>query len=104
MPAVILIKPFFSVPAELRTPPVPSWDATYNITQSTIIMPCNLSGYFDPEMAARFAGEARQTSNLNFMITTASNPAPCKVLTLCPVHPHLCDSAVAAVVDYDWSK
>ena len=33
----------------------PSWPPTYNITRSTIIMPCNLSGYFDYSIAGQFA-------------------------------------------------
>jgi len=35
--------------------PCPSWEPTWNITRSTIIMPCNLSGYFDPKIAGQFA-------------------------------------------------
>ena len=36
-------------------PVLPSWEPTWNITRSTIIMPCNLSGYFDQDIAGRFA-------------------------------------------------
>ena len=35
--------------------PCPSWPQTWNITRSTIIMPCNYSGYFDYKIAGRFA-------------------------------------------------
>ena len=35
--------------------PCPSWPQTWNITRSTIIMPCNFSGYFDYKIAGRFA-------------------------------------------------
>ena len=30
------------------------WSPTYNMSMSTIIMPCNTSGYFDPGAAARY--------------------------------------------------
>jgi hypothetical protein len=35
--------------------PCPSWAPTWNITRSTIIMPCNYSGYFDYTIAGKFA-------------------------------------------------
>ena len=39
-------------------------------------MPCNLSGYFDPEMAARFAGETvQQLQYLDY-------PSPLKTMKL----------------------
>jgi hypothetical protein len=33
---------------------VPSWPATYEMSRSTIFMPCNYSGYFDPGIAAQW--------------------------------------------------
>ena len=33
---------------------LPSWPATYNMSMSTVFMPCNYSGYFDPAYAARW--------------------------------------------------
>ena len=42
-------------PSSCGFSPCPSWAPTWNITQSTIIMPCNLSGYFDYSIAGRFA-------------------------------------------------
>ena len=33
---------------------LPTWNVTYNAQQSTIFMPCNYSGYFDPAFAASF--------------------------------------------------
>ena len=32
---------------------VPRWPPTYNMSQSTFLMPCNYSGFFDPEIGAR---------------------------------------------------
>ena len=31
-----------------------SWSPTYNMSLSTIIMPCNTSGYFNPDAAAKY--------------------------------------------------
>ena len=42
-------------PPPAPPPVLPSWEPTWNITRSTIIMPCNLSGYFDQDIAGRFA-------------------------------------------------
>jgi hypothetical protein len=33
---------------------VPSWPATYQMNRSTIIQPCNDSGYFDPQFGGQF--------------------------------------------------
>ena len=33
---------------------VPKWKPTYNMTQSTVVMPCNESGFADPELFSRF--------------------------------------------------
>ena len=33
---------------------VPRWTPTYNMTRSTIVMPCNESGFSDPHLFARF--------------------------------------------------
>lgn len=33
---------------------LPKWTATYNMSLSTIIMPCNTSGYYDAAVAAQF--------------------------------------------------
>ena len=37
-----------------RTPVLPRWQHTYNMSRSTILMPCNDSGYTDPEIAGRW--------------------------------------------------
>ena len=34
-------------------PAVPPWPPTWQMNLSTIIQPCNSSGYFDPEAAAQ---------------------------------------------------
>ena len=36
------------------SPDVPKWQHTYNMTQSTVVMPCNESGYADPKLFSRF--------------------------------------------------
>eukprot|EP00937_MAST-01D_sp_MAST-1D-sp2_P007467 g7467.t1 len=33
---------------------LPSWPATYNLSRSTFLMPCNYSGFFDPQQAAAY--------------------------------------------------
>jgi hypothetical protein len=33
---------------------VPSWPATYQMNRSTIFMPCNNSGFFDPQYSGQF--------------------------------------------------
>ena len=33
---------------------VPKWTPTYNMSRSTIFMPCNYSGHYDPAVAAKF--------------------------------------------------
>ena len=33
---------------------VPKWEPTYNMSLSTIVMPCNFSGYTDAALAAKF--------------------------------------------------
>lgn len=35
-------------------PPTPYWEPTWDMKMSTIIMPCNTSGWFDPAFAARY--------------------------------------------------
>lgn len=36
------------------SPAVPKWKPTYMMNESTIFMPCNYSGWFDPAFAAKF--------------------------------------------------
>jgi hypothetical protein len=33
---------------------IPKWKPTYNMSRSTIFMPCNYSGHYDPAVAAKF--------------------------------------------------
>ncbi len=33
---------------------VPKWTPTYDMQQSTVIMPCNYSGFFDPQFLSQF--------------------------------------------------
>eukprot|EP01044_Picomonas_judraskeda_P011872 COSAG03_NODE_1657_length_3709_cov_5.853740_4_plen_72_part_00 len=33
---------------------LPPWPATYNLSRSTFLMPCNYSGFFDPSAAAAY--------------------------------------------------
>ena len=33
---------------------VPPWPATYNLSRSTFLMPCNYTGFFHPEAAAAY--------------------------------------------------
>ena len=35
-------------------PPIPHWAPTYDMPLSTVVMPCNYSGMFDPNVAARW--------------------------------------------------
>ena len=37
-----------------RRPLLPPWPATYNMSLSTAIMPCNYSGMFDVALSSRF--------------------------------------------------
>ena len=37
-----------------HTRPPPKWQQTWNMSRSTVIMPCNTSGWFDPAEAARY--------------------------------------------------
>jgi hypothetical protein len=39
---------------DLPWPRVPKWNATWSMSQSTIFMPCNVSGMFDPVVAGRY--------------------------------------------------
>jgi hypothetical protein len=40
--------------APLATYDVPKWTPTYNMSRSTVVMPCNESGYSDPHLFAKF--------------------------------------------------
>jgi hypothetical protein len=35
-------------------PRTPKWSATWQMSRSTIFMPCNASGMFDPAVAGRY--------------------------------------------------
>jgi hypothetical protein len=35
-------------------PCLPNWKPEYNMSKSTIFMPCNYSGQYDPAVAAKF--------------------------------------------------
>jgi hypothetical protein len=43
----------------------PTWNVTYNPQQSTIFMPCNFSGYFDPAFAVVIASWASPTRTMS---------------------------------------
>ena len=38
----------------LSWPRVPKWNATWSMSRSTVFMPCNVSGMFDPAIAGRY--------------------------------------------------
>eukprot|EP01044_Picomonas_judraskeda_P030480 COSAG03_NODE_10983_length_618_cov_0.499037_1_plen_90_part_00 len=57
--ALFLVVAQASVPAPPWTPPTPRvahppWKPTWNMSMSTIIFPCNHSGWFSPQLAGRF--------------------------------------------------
>ena len=56
--------------------PHPKWEQTWDMARSTIIMPCNTSGWFDPAEAARY-GECRPcpVSNRADIAAGPSSPA-----------------------------
>jgi hypothetical protein len=60
-----------TTPSPCGFSPCPSWEPTWNITQSTIIMPCNYSGYFDYTIAGRFAVVDYDWSNAKEMCACA---------------------------------
>jgi hypothetical protein len=41
-----------ALPLVAGSQPLPPWPATYNLSRSTFLMPCNYTGYFDPIAAA----------------------------------------------------
>jgi hypothetical protein len=42
------------VPEPWPTNPGKSWEPTWDMAMSTIMMPCNTSGWFDPSLAAKY--------------------------------------------------
>jgi len=46
---------------------LPKWPPTYNMSQSTIIQPCNYSGYFSPEFSGKWAIISYDWSNAKQM-------------------------------------
>ena len=43
--------------------PLPRWRPTWQLNRSTMLQPCNYSGYFDPEFSARFGVVSYDWSN-----------------------------------------
>jgi len=55
----------------------PPWPATYNMSKSTIFMPCNDQGYFDSNFAAKFGIASYDWSNAKALWTKAK-PMNCE--------------------------
>ena len=43
--------------------PLPRWRPTWQLNRSTMLQPCNYSGFFDPEFSARFGVVSYDWSN-----------------------------------------
>ena len=56
---------------------LPPWPATYNLSRSTFLMPCNYSGFFDPIAAASYGIVDFDWSNAKARWTAAS-PMDCE--------------------------
>ena len=64
---------------------VPKWEPTYNMSLSTIFMPCNFSGYTDAALAAKFG-----IVDFDCKSSRSAAPAPScrRFRTLTPLHSH----------------
>jgi hypothetical protein len=73
--------PGYGAAGELGRPCTPKWSPTYSMAKSTIVMPCNNSGFLDPSFAAKWGICDIDWSNLKSQ-WDKKNPMDCGALLL----------------------
>ena len=73
--------PGYGAAGELGRPCTPKWSPTYSMAKSTIVMPCNNSGFLDPSFAAKWGICDIDWSNLKSQ-WDKKNPMDCGELLL----------------------